>query len=93
MKATSVTNDEGEYEFTNLKNGKYFLFTQFGYVHSFTKTEVVGQTDHYVNDTYQGSSAVTRSYGVGVSGDAVVEKVVTIDNDGDVQKADLKKTK
>ncbi|WP_345050141.1 hypothetical protein [Hymenobacter glaciei] len=92
MRITKVGGSGGKYLFDKLKEGTYFLYTRFDYVHTATRTDVVGQTDHYVNGSYQGSSDITNSYGVGMSGDALVEKLVTIDKDGEVKEVNLKKT-
>ncbi|GAA4024894.1 hypothetical protein GCM10022409_06100 [Hymenobacter glaciei] len=85
---------EGQkYVFDNLMPGKYFIYTSFGYVHQATQTDVVGQTDHYVNGSYQGTTDMTRSYGVTVGAGVLVEKIITIDKDGEVKKVTLKRTK
>lgn len=93
IKATRVTDEQGHYEFTNLTPGEFFLFTSFGYVHTSTATETVGQTDHYVNGVYQGSNPITQSYSVNNGSNAVVEKRVRIEETGEVKEADLKKTR
>ncbi|HCL05672.1 MAG TPA: hypothetical protein DHW64_06785, partial [Chitinophagaceae bacterium] len=49
IKTTTVYDDDGHFEFTNLKPGEYLLYTEFGYVHTTTRTEVVGYTDTYIN--------------------------------------------
>ena len=85
---------EGQkYLFNKLMPGKYFIYTSFGYVHQGTQTDVVGRTDHYVNGNYQSSSDLTNSYGVITGVGVLVEKIITIDKDGEVKEVNLKRTK
>ncbi|GAA4053565.1 hypothetical protein GCM10022409_45620 [Hymenobacter glaciei] len=87
------TGGRGKYIFDKLTEGKYFIYTSFGYVHQGTQTDVVGQRDHYVNGVYQGSSDLTNSYGVTTGVRVFVEKIITIDKDGEVKEVNLKRTK
>ena len=91
LRFAKVGGGGGKYRFDKLKAGTYFLYTRFDYVHTYNRTAVVGQTDHYVDGIYQKSSNTTRDYGVAVNGDALVEKLVTIDKDGEVKQVNLKK--
>ncbi|HEY1202231.1 MAG TPA: hypothetical protein VGE79_14665 [Niastella sp.] len=92
IKSTTVYDNDGHFEFTNLMAGEYFLYTQFNYVHEGSRTEVVGYTDTYINGSYQGTSPNTRTYNVSVNAAATVQKTVTIKNDGDKEEVKLKKT-
>lgn len=92
IRITQVTNDEGQFEFTNLMPGQYLLYSQFGYEHTQHASEVVGRRDHYVNNSYQGSSDILNYFTYNVNASAYVDKVVTIKKDGDVEQVKLKKT-
>lgn len=92
IKVTTVYDDKGHFEFTNLMPGEYLLFTEFGYTHSFSRSEVVGYTDHYVNGLFQGSSTNTVSRGYQSNATAAPQKIVTIKKDGDKENIKLKKT-
>lgn len=93
IKTTQVYDDQGHFEFVNLMPGDYLLYTEFGYDHSFSQTEVVGYTDHYINGMFQRTSAntVERNYSTGAG--AVVKKVVTVSKPGEKVEVKLKKTR
>lgn len=93
IKSTRVYDDNGHFEFVNLMPGEYLLYTEFGFSHAYTQSEVVGYTDHYINGMFQGTSAntVNRNYSTGVG--ATVKKVVTVDKPGEKVEVKLKKTK
>jgi len=90
---SAPTGHEGAYEFTGLMPGRYLVYTQFGYLQSARKTHVVGYTDHYAGNLYQGSSPIKHYERYSVGADARIEEVVTIRKDGDVVKQDLKRTR
>jgi hypothetical protein len=92
IKVASVYDDEGHFEFTGLMPGDYMLYTEFGYVHTATRTEVIGYTDTYINGMFQGSTARTNSYSYGTNATAGIKKVVTIKKDGEKLEVKLKKT-
>lgn len=92
IRFAQVTDREGHFEFNNLMAGQYLLYSSFGYEHTKHATEVVGRRDHYVNNSYQGSSDIERHFSYGVNANAYVDKVVTIKADGDVEQIKLKKT-
>lgn len=93
IKSTNVYDDKGHFEFVNLMPGEYLLYTEFGYDHSYSQSEVVGYTDHYLNGMFQGSTAntVNRNYSTGAN--AVIKKVVTVTNPGEQVEVKLKKTR
>lgn len=93
IKTTSVYDDKGSFEFVNLMPGDYMLYSEFGYVHSFNRTEVVGYTDTYINGMFQGTreNTTTNKYSTGAS--AAVKKVVTLKKEGEKVSVKLKKTK
>ncbi|MDF2193779.1 hypothetical protein [Paraflavitalea sp. CAU 1676] len=92
IKVATVYDNEGHFEFTNLTEGEYLLYSEFGYVHTSSRTETVGYTDHYINGMFQGSTANTTTYNVSGNATAVAKKTVTIKNDGDKVEVKLKKT-
>ena len=92
IRVAQVTNNEGQFEFTNLMPGQYLLYSQFGYQHTQHASEVVGRRDHYVNNSYQGSSDILNYFTYNINASAYVDKVVTIKKDGDVELIKLKKT-
>lgn len=92
FKFSAVYDDEGNFEFTNLKSGEYLLVTSFEYVHNFKRTEEVGRAAVYVNGGYQGDHIFTQVFSYSKDNVAAIEKVVTVKNDGDIVQVKLKKT-
>ena len=92
IKTTTVYDNDGHFEFTNLMPGDYMLMTQFTYSHSTSKTEVTGYTDTYIDGAYVGTSPNTTTYNYNVGNLASVKKVVTIKLDGEKLTMKLKKT-
>lgn len=93
IKTTTVYDDKGSFEFVNLMPGDYLVFTEFGYVHTSRRTEVVGYTDTYVNGIFQGSSANTQSFSYRNNAAASIKKVVTIKKEAEQVSIKLKKTR
>jgi hypothetical protein len=84
IKSTKVSDNDGHFEFTNLMPGDYLLLTSFVTAHSASRTEVTGQTDTYINGSYQYSTANTTTYNNGVNLTGInVKKIVTIKQDGE----------
>lgn len=92
IKIATVYDDEGHFEFVNLMPGDYLLYTEFGYVHTGTRTEVIGYTDTYINGMFQGSYANTERYSYNTNAVASVKKVVTVKKEGEKVAVKLKKT-
>ncbi len=92
IKVTSVYNNDGNFEFTNLMPGEYYLFTEFGYTHTASRTEVVGYTDTYINGLFQGTTANTQVNRYKTSATAALKKIVTINKEGEKITVKLKKT-
>lgn len=92
IKVTSVYDNEGNFEFTNLMPGEYYLFTEFGYIHTAARTEVVGYTDTYINGLFQGTTANTQRNRYKTSVNAAIKKIVTINKEGEKITVKLKKT-
>lgn len=88
IKMTEVFNDKGNFEFANLMNGDYLLFTSFNYEDFFSKSEVTGKADVYVNGSYQGTEVYTDMFGYTQQGNANFYKFVTIPKNG--EKIDVK---
>lgn len=93
MLQTTVYDEQGHFEFTNLMPGEYLLSTSFIYAHDATLTTVVGRTDYFIDGNYQGSSAITNSENYVASVKAKIKKVVTIKKDGEMITVKLNKTK
>lgn len=92
IKTTTVYDKEGHFEFTNLMPGDYLLYTEFGYVHTSVRSQVVGYTDTYINGMFQGSTANTVTYREGSNASAGIKKVVTIKKEDKKLSVKLKKT-
>jgi hypothetical protein len=93
IKTTTVYDEKGNFEFVNLMPGDYLLYTEFGYVHSFSRTEVVGYTDTYINGMFQGTRANTTTNSYSTNASAAVKKVVTLKKEGEKASVKLRKTK
>jgi hypothetical protein len=83
IKMTEVFNDKGNFEFSNLMDGEYLLFTSFNYEDFFSKREVTGKADVYVNGSYQGTEVYTDMFGYTQQGNANFYKFVTIPKNGE----------
>jgi hypothetical protein len=92
IKVSTVYDDEGNFEFTGLMPGDYLLYTEFGYVHTGSRTEVVGYTDTYINGMFLGSTARTNTYSYNTNATAGIKKIVTISKEGEKISVKLKKT-
>lgn len=89
---TKVYDENGHFEFKNLKPGDYLISTKFVYSHDATKTEVVGFTDNYINDVYQGSDVITESHNFVADARANIKKIVSIKYEGEHVEIKLKKS-
>ncbi|MFB6457131.1 hypothetical protein ACE38W_17805 [Chitinophaga sp. Hz27] len=91
VKTTTVYDDKGHFEFTNLMPGEYILFTSFGYTHKYSYSYYAG-----TNYLMHPSGAVLSSNNVyntanGATGaTAQIEEYVTIKKDGDKVDINLK---
>lgn len=92
IKVATVYDDKGSFEFVNLQPGEYLLYTEFGYIHTSNRTEVVGYTDTYINGMFQGTSANTETYKVKGGASASIKKIITIKKEGERVSVKLKKT-
>ena len=91
IKMTEVFNDKGNFEFANLMAGDYLLFTSFNYEDFFSKSEVTGKADVYVNGSYQGTEVYTDMFGYTQQGNANFYKFVTVQKNGDKLEVKLKR--
>lgn len=87
-----VKDNKGNYEITDVLEGQYLLLVTFGYIHTSHKKETIGQTDVYVNGTYQGSNPIDRFYTEGQNAAANIEKEIKVEQNQKVIKINLKKT-
>jgi hypothetical protein len=92
IKVGTVYDDDGHFEFTGLMPGDYMLYTEFSYLHTASRTEVVGYTDTYINGMFQGSSANTNTYNYNTNATAGIKKIVSIKKEGEKISVKLKKT-
>lgn len=93
FKFTTVYDDEGHFEFTNLMKGDYLLSTSFGYKHTSRRSEVVGASDVYYGGNYVGSNVYTSVFSYKVGANANIQKEITVKTDGETLKVKLKKTR
>jgi hypothetical protein len=92
IKVATVYDSKGNFEFVNLMPGDYLLYTEFGYVHTSHRTEVVGYTDTYINGMFQGTSANTEVNTYATNAAASIKKTVSISKEGETVSVKLKKT-
>lgn len=92
FKFTTVYDDEGHFEFTNLLPGEYLISTSFGYNHTSRRTEVAGVSDVYYKGNYVGSNVYTSVFSYNEAGTANVQKIITITKNGESVTTKLKKT-
>lgn len=92
FKRTTVYDDNGSFEFTNLKPGEYLLVTAFGYKHTSRQTEETGRASVIVNGTYQGDEVYTSVFAYSSNATANIQKVVSIKKEGEKVEVKLKKT-
>lgn len=92
IKVTTVYDDKGNFDFTNLMPGEYLLVTEFAYTHTNTRTEVIGYTDTYINGAFAGSQERTKTTQYGTEAGASIRKFVTIKTNGEKVTVTLKQT-
>lgn len=92
MKVTTVYDDEGHFEFVNLMPSEYLVYTEFGYVHTGVKSEVVGYTDVYMNGMFQGTRENREYYGYSANASVTIKKIITIKKDSEKVSVKLKKS-
>ncbi|MBC9914788.1 hypothetical protein [Chitinophaga varians] len=91
IKKTTVYDDKGHFEFTNLMPGEYILFTTFGYTHRYSYSYQSGTSNLVHPSGAVLSSGPIYSSGSGATGaTAEIEMKVTIRKDGDKVDVNLK---
>ncbi len=88
---TQIYDDKGNFEFTNLTEGEYFVFISFGYTDTFSRREITGTSDVYINGNYAGTQLNTDVFTYAQAGNANFQKVVTIKSNGETVKIKLKR--
>ncbi|MDV3462939.1 MULTISPECIES: DUF3108 domain-containing protein [Weeksellaceae] len=88
---TEIYNDKGNFEFTNLMEGEYFVYISFNYTDTFSRREVTGTSDVYINGQYAGTQLNTDIFDYAQTGNANFQKIVTIKSNGEIVKIKLKR--
>lgn len=88
---TEIYDDKGNFEFTNLTEGEYFVFISFNYTDTFSRREVTGTSDVYINGQYAGTQQNTDIFDYAQTGNANFQKIVTIKSNGETVKIKLKR--
>ncbi|MCW3463011.1 DUF3108 domain-containing protein [Chitinophaga nivalis] len=90
-KKTTVYDDKGHFEFTNLMPGEYLLFTSFGYTHRYSYEYHAG-TSYLMHPSgaVLSSNPVYKSASASSGATAEIELKVTIRKDGDKVDVNLK---
>lgn len=91
IRTTKVYDNEGHFEFTNLMPGEYILMTSFGYTHSYSYSYYAG-TNYLMHPSgaVLSSSAVYNTANASTNAKADIETVVTIKENGEKLKVNLK---
>lgn len=91
IRTTKVYDNEGHFEFTNLMPGEYILMTSFGYTHAYSYSYYAG-TNYLMHPSgaVLSSSAVYNTANASTGAKADIETVVTIKEDGEKLKVNLK---
>ncbi|WP_343674108.1 hypothetical protein [Chitinophaga sp.] len=94
IKTTTVYDDKGHFEFTNLMPGEYILMTTFGYTHQYSYKYYAG-TSYLMNQSGAVLSAndVYNTADAATGATAAIEDKVTIKKDGDKVDVNLKDVK
>lgn len=89
---TTVKGKKGEFEFTGLPAGEYFLISEFNFIRTKSTTRVEGYTHSYLGGMYIGSAPIERIYHYNVNDMAFAIKKVEIKTNGEVVKAKVRDT-
>lgn len=94
IKKTTVYDDKGHFEFTNLMPGEYILITSFGYTHQYSYSYYAGTSSLvHPSGAVLSSSPIYKSANAATGATADIEEIVTIKNDGDKLEIKLKDTR
>lgn len=89
---TTVMDDEGHFEFSQLMPSKYLITTAFEFSHAASTTTVIGYNDYFTNGYYTGSNVVTNTEHYNMNINAKVKKIVEISKEGEIVILKLKKS-
>ncbi len=91
VKTTTVYDDKGHFEFTNLMPGEYILFTSFGYTHKYSYSYYAGTSNLvHPSGAVLSSTPIYKSANASSGATAQIESYVTIRKDGDKVDVNLK---
>ncbi|WP_310377984.1 hypothetical protein [Flavobacterium sp.] len=90
---SEIYDDKGHFEFANLMPGEYFIYSQFAMYEDHHEHVVVGRSDAYRGNVYQGSSDIMQRNNWRQLDDTFSEEIVKIEKDGDKKEIKLKKQK
>lgn len=91
IKKTTVYDDKGHFEFTNLMPGEYILLTSFGYTHRYSYQYYAGTSNLvHPSGTVLSSNPIYKSANAASGATAEIEMKVTIRKDGDKVDVNLK---
>ncbi|NML21171.1 hypothetical protein HHL16_09815 [Pseudoflavitalea sp. G-6-1-2] len=91
VKQTTVYDNKGHFEFTNLMPGEYILLTSFGYTHQYSYQYYAGTSSLvHPSGAVLSSSPIYKSANAATGARAEIELKVTIKNDGDKVDVNLK---
>lgn len=91
IKKTTIYDDKGHFEFTNLMPGEYILWTTFGYTHKYSYQYYAGTSNLVHPSGAVLSSTPIYNSASGASGaTAEIEEKITIHKDGDKVTVSLK---
>jgi hypothetical protein len=94
IKKTTVYDDKGHFEFTNLMPGEYILMTSFGYTHQYSYQYYAGTSSLvHPSGAVLSSSPIYNTANAATGVTASIEEIVTIKNDGDKLEIKLKDTR
>ena len=89
---TTITDNEGHFEFKNLMTGNYWLITEFNFTHTNSTTKTVGYTNHYLNGMYIGSAPIEQIFRYNTKERAFATKLVKIKKENETIEVKLRDT-
>jgi hypothetical protein len=91
IKKTTVYDDKGHFEFTNLMPGEYILLTTFGYTHKYSYSYYAGQSNLvHPSGAVLSSSPIYNTASAATGATADIEMKVTIKSNNDKVEVNLK---
>lgn len=91
IRKTTVYDDKGHFEFTNLLPGEYIVWTSFGYTHQYSYSYYAG-TNYlmHASGAVLSSNDVYRTANASTGATAEIEEKVTVKRDGEKVDVNLK---